>query len=108
MDECIYKGVSSGEETLPGSLGIKRRARHLYKRLSRGLYINPPNEVPFSELTSQGRALNVVHGRLDHPLQPIPKRKASFPAMDILSCYAIAVNEVNASGGRVVTVSPVD
>ena len=26
-----------------------------------------------------------------------------IPAMDFLSCYAIAVNEVNGSGGRIVT-----
>ena len=26
-----------------------------------------------------------------------------IPAMDFLSCYAIAVNEANASGGRIVT-----
>lgn len=26
-----------------------------------------------------------------------------IPAVDFLSCYAIAVNEVNASGGRIVT-----
>ena len=26
-----------------------------------------------------------------------------IPAMDFLSCYAIAVNEVNARGGRIVT-----
>jgi len=26
-----------------------------------------------------------------------------IPAMDFLSCYAIAVNEVNAAGGRIVT-----
>jgi L-serine deaminase len=32
-----------------------------------------------------------------------PQRKTVFPAMDFLSCYAIAVNEVNASGGRIVT-----
>lgn len=31
------------------------------------------------------------------------KRKTLFPAIDFLSCYAIAVNEVNASGGRIVT-----
>lgn len=31
------------------------------------------------------------------------KRKSDIPAMDFLSCYAIAVNEVNASGGRIVT-----
>ena len=31
------------------------------------------------------------------------QRKTVIPAMDFLSCYAIAVNEVNASGGRIVT-----
>lgn len=31
------------------------------------------------------------------------KRKTLFAAIDFLSCYAIAVNEVNASGGRIVT-----
>lgn len=31
------------------------------------------------------------------------QRKAQIPAVDFLSCYAIAVNEVNASGGRIVT-----
>ena len=31
------------------------------------------------------------------------QRKTMIPAMDFLSCYAIAVNEVNASGGRIVT-----
>ena len=31
------------------------------------------------------------------------KRKTDIPAIDFLSCYAIAVNEVNASGGRIVT-----
>lgn len=32
-----------------------------------------------------------------------PQRKTLFPGVDFLSCYAIAVNEVNASGGRIVT-----
>lgn len=33
----------------------------------------------------------------------LEQRKTTIPAMDFLSCYAIAVNEVNASGGRIVT-----
>ncbi|KAF9517753.1 hypothetical protein BS47DRAFT_439273 [Hydnum rufescens UP504] len=45
----------------------------------------------------------LVRGKLDHPIPPMPTRKASFPGIDFLSCYAIAVNEVNASGGRIVT-----
>ncbi|OBZ66515.1 L-serine dehydratase 2 [Grifola frondosa] len=48
------------------------------------------------------RATPVV-GMLDHPVLPMPPRKTMIPAMDFLSCYAIAVNEVNASGGRIVT-----
>lgn len=44
-----------------------------------------------------------VVGSFDHPVLPEPPRKTMIPAMDFLSCYAIAVNEVNASGGRIVT-----
>jgi L-serine deaminase len=37
-------------------------------------------------------------------LQPVPLRTTPvFPGIEYLSCMAIAVNEVNASGGRVVT-----
>ncbi|THH32394.1 hypothetical protein EUX98_g1817 [Antrodiella citrinella] len=38
------------------------------------------------------RATYVV-GSLDHPVLPMPPRKTMIPAMDFLSCYAIAVNE---------------
>ncbi|RPD64319.1 L-serine ammonia-lyase [Lentinus tigrinus ALCF2SS1-7] len=51
---------------------------------------------------SASRPTRVV-GTLDHPVTPMPPRKTMIPAMDFLSCYAIAVNEVNASGGRIVT-----
>lgn len=44
-----------------------------------------------------------VQGRFDHPLAPVPPKRTSFQEMDFLSTYAIAVNEVNASGGRVLT-----
>ncbi|KAF8449065.1 serine dehydratase alpha chain-domain-containing protein [Boletus edulis BED1] len=44
-----------------------------------------------------------VTGSFDHPILPMPPRKTMIPAVDFLSCYAIAVNEVNASGGRIVT-----
>jgi len=33
----------------------------------------------------------------------LPRRRTTIPAVDFLSCYAIAVNEVNAAGGRIVT-----
>ena len=74
--------------------------------------------------TPSARAQRVV-GSFEHALLPMPpvslvfrapqidlaeffftiiaQRKTVIPAVDFLSCYAIAVNEVNASGGRIVT-----
>ncbi|KAI8996358.1 L-serine ammonia-lyase [Trametes punicea] len=56
----------------------------------------------FNRRISASRPTRVV-GTLEHPVTPMPPRKTMIPAMDFLSCYAIAVNEVNASGGRIVT-----
>lgn len=43
-------------------------------------------------------------GRVQHPVGMVPRRTTPvFPGIEYLSCMAIAVNEVNASGGRVVT-----
>ncbi|KAL0579281.1 hypothetical protein V5O48_002735 [Marasmius crinis-equi] len=133
MDECIRTGVSTNATTLPGRLGLRRRAPQLYRRLMRGFYpgIGSFNDVgritaggeeiagvldgpEFEELDEEkygGKALKKstriprtkVVGSFDHPLLPHPPRKTMIPAMDFLSCYAIAVNEVNASGGRIVT-----
>ncbi|KAI0532915.1 serine dehydratase alpha chain-domain-containing protein [Xylaria digitata] len=44
-----------------------------------------------------------VHGSLYHPIMPSPHRRTALPAMDYLTVYAIAVNETNAAGGRIVT-----
>ncbi|KAI0481379.1 serine dehydratase alpha chain-domain-containing protein [Xylariaceae sp. FL0804] len=44
-----------------------------------------------------------VHGSMYHPIMPSPPRRTAFPAMDYLTVYAIAVNETNAAGGRIVT-----
>lgn len=38
MDDCIRTGVSAKESTLPGRLGLRRRAPMLYRRLMRGFY----------------------------------------------------------------------
>ena len=43
------------------------------------------------------------HGSQHHPKYVSPPRTADHPAMDYLTVYAIAVNETNAAGGRVVT-----
>ncbi|KAI3621332.1 l-serine dehydratase [Moniliophthora roreri] len=134
MDECIHTGVSSTATTLPGRLGLRRRAPALYRRLMKGFYpeiaaplsqarieggqmldaINKPLLSDYEEQSdnfeSQPRSLSHktskatrVVGSFDHPLLPHPPCNTNIPAMDFLSCYAIAVNEVNASGGRIVT-----
>ncbi|KAF8325870.1 serine dehydratase alpha chain-domain-containing protein [Cantharellus anzutake] len=67
---------------------------------------DPPKVSPYGEMAVPTMARTRpprVMGRFDHPLPPMPPRKALFPGVDFLSCYAIAVNEVNASGGRIVT-----
>ncbi|KDQ26920.1 hypothetical protein PLEOSDRAFT_1043712 [Pleurotus ostreatus PC15] len=122
MDECIHTGVSSSERTLPGRLGLRRRAPMLYRRLMRGFYpgISQPTLPAIAGATASSSEKNPgsqkladmrrkrspaarVVGSFDHAVLPMPPRKTVIPAMDFLSCYAIAVNEVNASGGRIVT-----
>lgn len=44
-----------------------------------------------------------THGSFEHTIIPSPLRRPDFPAMDYLAVYAIAVNETNAAGGRIVT-----
>ncbi|KAF7356793.1 L-serine ammonia-lyase [Mycena venus] len=62
--------------------------------------IDPDAPTPLRPTVS--RPTRVV-GSFDHAVLPMPPRKTVIPAMDFLSCYAIAVNEVNAGGGRIVT-----
>lgn len=105
MDECIRNGVTSTDKTLPGGLEVRRRAPGLYKRLQQGFY--PAMAIPKpgggSEETGLMKGEQRI-GRTDHPLQLIPRHtRPVFPGIEYLSCMAIAVNEVNASGGRVVT-----
>lgn len=44
MDDCIRAGVSTTETTLPGRLGLRRRAPMLYRRLMRG-YVSYCNVI---------------------------------------------------------------
>jgi len=69
MDSSIDRGCSIGG-TLPGGLGIKRRAQSLHDELQR------------RERTSE---------------------KDPLIAMDWVNLYAMAVNEENAAGGKIVT-----
>ncbi|KAI1091820.1 serine dehydratase alpha chain-domain-containing protein [Rostrohypoxylon terebratum] len=75
----------------------------------------PPTNTVMSELSKKGLASQNrrsvigrqgplrIHGDVYHPIRPTPPRRTTFPAMDYLSVYAIAVNETNAAGGRIVT-----
>jgi L-serine deaminase len=107
MDGCIRAGVTTTETHLPGGLNVKRRAPGLYRRLQQGFYPSVP--VPKAHGVGPGTALDKPErptriGRVEHPVEIVPlSTRPVFPGIEYLSCMAIAVNEVNASGGRVVT-----
>lgn len=69
MEDCIGRGLAA-DGSLPGGLGVARRARGIHERL--------------------------IAERGSNSLQP-------HQVVDWLSVYAMAVNEENAAGGRVVT-----
>ncbi|MEI6947717.1 L-serine ammonia-lyase [Paraflavisolibacter sp. H34] len=81
MKECAYRGCHT-EGVLPGGLNVKRRAAHLNKRLLNGRTYEGP----------------------DGWIEAIRQGGQSFQyILDWVSCFALAVNEENASFGRVVT-----
>lgn len=80
--ETVYKGCSSTEETLPGGLNVKRRAKKLCDKLLDGQ-------------TYQHRAeWEALIRNCNQDFSSINKW---------ISCFALAVNEENAALGRVVT-----
>lgn len=81
MLECMYIG-SHTEGTLPGGLNVKRRAYDMHTNLIGIANYNSPQEW----------------------LQCIRQTEVKFrQILKWVSCFALAVNEVNASLGRVVT-----
>ncbi|MEJ6980103.1 L-serine ammonia-lyase [Pedobacter sp. P351] len=81
MRECMYKG-SQTEGILPGGLNVKRRAVGLSRELLK--HQDPKNYDEWQSLIREsGKGFNYT--------------------LDWVSCFALAVNEVNASFGRVVT-----
>lgn len=81
MKNCIYRGCHI-DGTLPGGLEVKRRAAKLNKRLMAG--------HPYENYKEW--------------LEEIKKQPATFQSiLDWVSCFALAVNEENASFSRVVT-----
>lgn len=111
MDNAIKNGCLSSEEMLPGRLRVRRRAPGLYKKLLKGLYSTTPlyKDTQMFQGANQSGLLG-ANGLSQAPERGIdkvlPKRSVKrlmLPALDYLSVYAIAVNEENAAGGRVVT-----
>lgn len=81
MRSCIYRGCHERGE-LPGGLKVKRRAAELNSKLVK----------------------DNVYNNYDEWLALIKRGGSSFKTtLDWVSCFALAVNEENASFGRVVT-----
>ncbi|KAE8764162.1 L-serine ammonia-lyase [Georgenia thermotolerans] len=76
MQQCVENGCTRTEQTLPGGLKVRRRAPRLRERL----------RAQEAEARKDG-------GVMTDPLW----------AMEWVNLYALAVNEENASGGRIVT-----
>jgi L-serine dehydratase len=81
MQACMYRGCHT-EGILPGGLNVSRRAASLNKKLLKN--------TPYNDYESW--------------IQAIKKGGNDFKyTLDWVSCFALAVNEENASFGRVVT-----
>ncbi len=81
MKSCIYRGIHT-EGMLPGGLSVRRRAAELNRKLINGRhYADYPGWV--ATIRQGGQDFRYI--------------------MDWVSCFALAVNEENASFGRVVT-----
>ena len=81
MKECVYKGCHT-TGSLPGGLNVRRRAADLNKKLI------------------AGKAYSDFHGWTE----AIKDGGTNFRyILDWVSCFALAINEENASFGRVVT-----
>ncbi len=81
MKNCIFRGVHQQGE-LPGGLQVSRRASILNNKLTKG----------------------ALYNNFEEWISIIQKDAGNFQKMlDWISCFALAVNEENASFGRVVT-----
>ncbi len=81
IKECIYKGCHT-DGVLPGGLHVERRASKLNKRMLKGRTYHD-YDTWLEAIRAGGRDFGYI--------------------LDCVSCFALAVNEENASFGRVVT-----
>lgn len=81
MQECVYIGCHS-EGFLPGGLNVRRRAFDLHQKLKKSFDYDTP----------------------ENWMQSIRQTEVKFrEILKWVDCYALAVNEVNAALGRIVT-----
>lgn len=81
MLECMYIGCHT-EGSLPGGLNVRRRAFDMHQKLKGSTPYNSPVEWIYSIRSTEVKFRQIIKW---------------------VSCFALAVNEVNASLGRVVT-----
>lgn len=81
IKECIYKGINK-DGILPGGLNVVRRAPELNRKLLG----------------------NASYTNLDEWYEAVKQSEATFKTINKwVSCFALAVNEENASFGRIIT-----
>lgn len=78
MDECVKNGCTSVQTTLPGGLEVPRRAPKIYRELS-------------------GNA-DILSRNMRRPASILESSECTW-----VDLFALAVNEENAGGGRIVT-----
>ena len=101
MLDCIYKGVHA-QGILPGGLQVHRRAFDLNAKLLKKDVQANKSSVESNLVGDPATNLDANH--LEQWMQQIQSGGADFTyILDWVSCFALAVNEENASFGRVVT-----
>lgn len=86
MVACIDSGLAH-DGVLPGGLNVRRRATRLHTIL-----IAPEGNPKHTAVTTPGQRMS-----------PANRTAPGLAALDWINLYALAVNEENAAGGRVVT-----
>jgi L-serine dehydratase len=102
MQECTRNGCAASG-VLPGGLKVRRRAAELYARLLAGTQPRRAHNGQTAKTDSNGT--DQAPTDLDVARSPIAISQPRDPlqALDWVTLWALAVNEENASGGRVVT-----
>jgi L-serine dehydratase len=104
MLECVQAGCTT-PGVLPGRLQVRRRAADLYARLTADA---GPSTGP-GRVTTGARRVGTGSGLAARSFQPaemgstVVLEADPLQALDWVTLWALAVNEENASGGRVVT-----